>query len=84
MVTLPRLLSPPLCVTFGKQAEKIWADLSRAQARGLDRNEETITDDFLDEVQSQHPREVATFQFHKRDESFTGADWEWWLTDDHQ
>jgi hypothetical protein len=83
MVTLPRLTSPPLCITFARQAEKIWGDLSRAQARGFDRNEETITDDFLDDVQNQHPQEVATFQFNKRHERFTGADWEWWLTDDH-
>jgi hypothetical protein len=83
MVTLPRLPSPSLCQTFANQAQKVWTDLSRAQARGLDRNEETITDDFLDDIQNQQPQAVATFQFNKRDERFTGADWEWWLTDDH-
>jgi hypothetical protein len=83
MVTPRRLSSAPLCQTFTAQPEKIWEDLSRAQARGLNRGEETITDDFLDYVQDQHPQEVATFQFNKREEGFTGADWEWWLTDDH-
>lgn len=82
MVTLPQLPSRLLCQTFSRQAQKIWEDLSRAQAQGRNRNEETITDDFLDDVQNQHPQEVATFQFNKRDEQFTGADWEWWLTND--
>jgi hypothetical protein len=82
MITLPRLSSPPLCRTFTNQSAKIWRDLSRAQATGIGRGEETITDDLLQDVQQAHPREVVTVQFHKREEGFTGADWEWWLTDD--
>jgi hypothetical protein len=83
MIILPRLSSPPLCRTFTSQSAKIWDDLSKAHATGIGRGEETITDDFLQDVQQAHPRQVVTVQFRKREEGFTGADWEWWLTDDH-
>jgi hypothetical protein len=84
MITLPRIASPPLCRTFAAQAEKIWDDLWAARISGINRSEETITDDFLLDVQLAHPSEVTTFQFNKHEESFTGADWEWWLTDGRQ
>ena len=73
--------SDPICKTFIRMAEKIWADLAKARSLGISRAEETVTDDFLLDVQASHLREVATFQFHKRHEAITGADWEWWLTD---
>ncbi len=78
------LLSDPLCNTFGTMARKIWNDLGLARSLGLNRGEETITDDFLLHVQAAHPAEVITFQFTKHEESFTGADWEWWLTNGRQ
>lgn len=74
------LQSDPLCDTFVAMAQKIWTDLGRARLLGINRGEETITDNFLLDVQSAHPAEVATFQFTKPEESVTGADWEWWLT----
>lgn len=74
------LQSDPLCGTFVAMAQKIWTDLGRARMLGINRGEETITDNFLLDVQSAHPAEVATFQFTKPEESVTGADWEWWLT----
>lgn len=74
------LQSDPLCGTFVAMAQKIWTDLGRARLLGINRGEETITEDFLLDVQSAHPAEVATFQFTKPEESVTGADWEWWLT----
>jgi hypothetical protein len=82
MVSLPGLSSPPLCRTFTDQSQKIWRDLSRAQVAGLRRGEETITEVLLQDIHDAHPREVVTFPFNKREEGFTGADWEWWLTDD--
>ena len=75
------LSSDPLCNTFVGMARKIWNELGAARARGISRGEETITDDFLLDVQMAHPAEVSTFQFNKLEESITGADWEWWLTD---
>lgn len=77
------LHSRPLCRTLGVETEKIWVDLGRASGAGLIRSEETITDDLLLNVQTAHPYEVITYQFNKREEPFTGADWEWWLTDGH-
>jgi Family of unknown function (DUF6615) len=76
------LPSNSLCLTFETQAEKIWRTLTSAQAMGIDRGETTITDDFLLEVQTAHPTDVITVQFLNPQERFTGADWEWWLTDD--
>ena len=75
------LPSDPLCKTFVGMACKIWNELGMARAMGINRGEETVTDDFLLGVQMAHPTEVATFQFNKPEEAKTGADWEWWLTD---
>ncbi|MGY4404044.1 DUF6615 family protein [Bradyrhizobium sp. USDA 3315] len=75
------LQSDPLCATFMRMAEKIWTTLQQARALGINRGEETVTDDLLLDVQTSHPAEVATFQFNKWEEGQTGADWEWWLTD---
>jgi hypothetical protein len=78
----PMVLSPnPLCLTFEKQAEKIWNDLTSAQSMGLIHDEETVTNNLLLEIQRAHPIDVITVQFFKPQEKFTGADWEWWLTD---
>jgi hypothetical protein len=78
------LPSDPLCHTFIGMARKIWNELGTARALGINRGEETVTDNFLLDVQIAHPAEVATFQFNKPDEAITGADWEWWLTDGRQ
>ena len=75
------LRSDPLCGTFIAMARKVWNQLGAARSLGIKRGEETVTDDFLLHVQLAHPTEVMTFQFNKREEAITGADWEWWLTD---
>lgn len=85
MITANGLLhSDPLCNTFVAMAQKIWIELGLARSLGINRGEETVTDNFLLDVQAAHPAEVATFQFTKPEESITGADWEWWLTDGRQ
>jgi hypothetical protein len=81
-MALPGISAPALCTTFRSQAQKIWVDLSRAHRRGWPRSEETITENFLDEIQDAHPQQIFTCSFNKREEGYTGADWEWWLTDD--
>src|SRR5262249_19472080 len=83
-MALPGISAPALCTTFRSQAQKIWVDLSRAHRRGRPRSEETITENFLDEIQDAHPQQIFTYSFNKREEGYTGADWEWWLTDDHE
>jgi len=51
------LASDPLCKTFTAMARKIWRQLGQARAVGINRGEETVTDDFLLEVQEAHPAE---------------------------
>jgi hypothetical protein len=75
------LHSRPLRHTFGIESASVWTDLHKASVTGLIRGEETITDDLLLNIQTAHPYEVITYQFNRREESFTDADWEWWLTD---
>jgi len=41
-------------------ARKIWNELGTARALGINRGEETVTDNFLLDVQIAHPAEVAT------------------------
>ncbi|WP_408631748.1 DUF6615 family protein [Methylocystis borbori] len=81
MVKIPKLPSTSLCKSFSDQAIVIWTQLVRAHSLGILRDEETITNDLLLTLQSAHPTEIATFQFRKVEEKFTGADWEWWITD---
>ena len=67
MISLRNLRSPPLRRTF--------TYLSKAQAAGLVRGRETITEVLLQDIDNAHPDEVMTFPFNKREERFTGADW---------
>ena len=48
---------------------------------GIDLDEKTITNNLLLEIQRAHPANVITLQFLTPQEKFTGADWEWWMTD---
>lgn len=50
--------------------------LEKAGRTGLIRGEETITVDFLSNVQTADPYEVITCRFNKREDGFTAADWE--------
>ncbi len=81
MIGAATIIPSPFCVTFSYQAQKIWGDLKKARARGNIRDEETVTNDFLSDVQQAHPNDAVHFQFRKKEEKFTGADWEWWLSD---
>jgi hypothetical protein len=48
---------------------------------GIEHDEKTITNNLLLGIQRAHPADVITLQFLTPQEKFTGADWEWWLTD---
>ncbi|RWP10974.1 MAG: hypothetical protein EOR00_29730 [Mesorhizobium sp.] len=50
-------------------AAKIWKDLENARSLDISGGEETITENFLLDVQLAHPAEVSTFQFNKREEA---------------
>jgi len=47
------------------------------------RGEETLTDNLLYHTRIECPGNVQVFQFNKKEERHTGADWEWWITDIH-
>jgi hypothetical protein len=81
MPTSPRMSQPRICASFRQLARRIWRDLSDATSAALQRDEETITNDLLLGLWRQHPSDVTIVQFNKRQESRTGADWLWALTD---
>jgi hypothetical protein len=69
----------PICQTFQALAMQTWADLRDSSKAGLQRGEETITDDLLLALSRRHPDEITIVQFEKKLEGENGADWEWWL-----
>jgi hypothetical protein len=79
--SLPTFTSSTLCRTFTAESAKVWNDLGAAWAAGRIYDEETITNVLLADVERAHPQDVAAFQFYKPQETITGADWEWWLSD---
>jgi hypothetical protein len=72
---------PTLCDTFQQLSAEIWDDLELAERAGLQRDEETITNDLLLDLYRTHAAEVVILQFNKPQESIIGADWLWALTD---
>jgi hypothetical protein len=84
VIKLPKLQSRSLCNSLTVEAENIWKNLKSARGMGIVRDEETITNDLLLNLQRSHPRDIVTVQFRKPEEQFTGTDWEWWLTDDRR
>jgi hypothetical protein len=55
------LPSDALRGTFIGIASELWNELGPARFLGVNRSEETVTENFLLEVQPAHPTEVATF-----------------------
>jgi hypothetical protein len=66
--------------TFRRQSSSTWSTLRKARVCGYQPGEETLTDINLIEITRQHPYEIITQKFTKREEGEGGADWEWWLT----
>ena len=81
MIKSTKTSSSKLCSSFSNEAKNIWVKLEQARRNSIIRDEETVTNDLLLNLQDAHPNEITIFQFNKREEGFTGADWEWWLTD---
>jgi hypothetical protein len=81
MAKLPKTFSRPLCESFVELANRVWTDLRDASHAGLIRDEETITNDLLLALWRRHPHEIIIRQLKRYQESFEGADWEWWFTD---
>lgn len=77
-----QITAPTLCPTFENESKRIWKDFEDTYLSGLSPKEETITDNLLLAIQRAHPYEVVTWQFDKPGEAKSGADWEWWLTNE--
>jgi hypothetical protein len=74
-------MTASLCSTFATLAYETHERLGACRQVGHQLLEETITDLLILELKRLHPREIFCQTFTKPQESMTGADWEWWLTD---
>jgi len=77
-----------LCRSFQSRARSIWEELEFVYTMNAEnsnerllRGEETLTDNLLYHTRIECPDNVRVFQFNKKEERHTGADWEWWITD---
>ena len=68
-----------LCFTFQNIADRTWRAIADAHQAGLSYGEETITETNLLQLKRYHPKQIRIRAFSKREESKTGADWEWWI-----
>lgn len=71
-----------LCKTLMQLSRKTWRDLRDSQRMNLSLGEESITDFTLLNLKKRHRTDVIIEKFTKPIEGRrTGADWEWWFTD---
>jgi len=70
-----------ICDTFKNLAHATWNKIDDSKRVDYQLKEETFTDINLLELKLQHPAEIITYEFNKRQEGQNGADWEWWFTD---
>ena len=73
-------MSISLCETFRSLAFSTHAQLAKSRRVGHQPLEETFTDLNILELKDRHPFEIYSKTFSKRREGVSGADWEWWLT----
>ena len=70
-----------LCHTFRNLSCLTWMQLEKARSIEHQILEETITDLLMVELKYNHPFNVYTKTFTRREEGINGADWEWWFVD---
>jgi hypothetical protein len=68
-----------LCHTFQYLSKSTWSLLRRGRKQGVPINEETITNLLMLRLQETASPHLRVRSFSKKQESRTGADWEWWL-----
>ncbi|SRR5258706_6911292 len=68
-----------LCKTFQDLSRSTWTLLRRGRQQGVQINEETITNLLMLRLQETKSPYLRVKSFSKKQESRTGADWEWWL-----
>ena len=68
-----------LCRTFQYLSKSTWSLLRRGRKQGVQINEETITNLLILRLQETTGPYLRVKSFTKKEESRTGADWEWWV-----
>ena len=68
-----------LCHAFQYLSKSTWSLLRRGRKQGVQINEETITNILMLRLQETASPHLRIKSFSKKQESRTGADWEWWL-----
>ncbi len=76
-----RSCASPACQLFEALANDTWKRLEAGWALGVSQGEESITDHLLLEIACRQLPNVKVAKLNKREESFAGADWEWWIQD---
>lgn len=71
-----------ICQTFINLSHETWTFLEKARDVKHQPLEETITDKIVIELKALPRLEVKTTTFSRRRERGTGADWEWWFTNE--
>ena len=68
-----------LCHAFQYLSKSTWSLLRRGRKQGVQINEETITNILMLRLQETNSPHLRIKSYSKKQESRTGADWEWWL-----
>ncbi len=76
-------ISAAICESMQGLARQVWHDLERGHRLGMAFGEETLTDIVCLELAERHPAHIRIRKFTRREEGANGADWEWWLADQH-
>ena len=72
-------MSTRLCFDFLRHADWVWRRIAVAEDQGFPFSEETITETVLLDLKVHHPNSLFIQPFSKHQESWNGADWEWWI-----
>lgn len=74
-----------LCATFESLARETWREIARDLESSVRLGEEVITTLIIRELERGHRDQVLVVPHPKHMEGQeSGADWEWWLIDDHE
>jgi len=73
-----------LCQTYRDLSFQTWRYLEKARSISHQPLEETITDNNLIELNLRHSHEVISTTYNRIQEGTTGADWQWWFTNNNK
>ncbi|MFV2022888.1 hypothetical protein [Micromonospora sp. LOL_023] len=76
--------SASLCPSFRSIAARVAWSTTVGRSVGLVPLEPTFTDNALLELATQHRSQIKIHRFASHEEAQNGADWEWWIRDQHR